>query len=388
MSKCSPYEVGTLLPEEIVSKTNRLPNPYPTADTSILSTNPSATYNRAQIVEATRRFNAILKATDLSQYPLLRARMNNTGHQFADYIGPFTSAPNITYAEVSEFLNEYNYTFGDFENAINNPSLEDGSPFETLLQNYNDSLSANNGCSIPSGLFSAVGNMFGQVRELVGQLNQGFDLLQGILRNFEQLIEGGIFGAINTLVQGIIDQLMSQIGALFQQITSLFQCLLGGYLQQLNNMANLAAQAFTDLPQLASSAINRIGLGMRQLQNFYSETNFENLRVDAERFLQTSLDQFEQLTPEIIDFVGQRFTRFAEQAQAYMDAPMQNFRTLMDRVYSEYRAIDAHSLQNTAAMANAGGVVIQPDQLNEIRARLVESANAFRNRQNGEGAIT
>lgn len=383
MSKCSPYIPGgsNLLPSEIVSLDNPMRNPYPTADQNILLVNPTANYTRPQIVDLVKRFNSILKVVDLSKYPLVRARITNTGNQFLEYsnpastipgIGPFDSAPAINYIEMSQFMNNYTYTFEQLENAISNYEATqdpDNGPFQQLLQDFNNNLNATGGCSIPSGLFGGIGNIFGKVREALDQLLNAFDMLTAIIQNFQQLIQGGIFDLLNNLINSLIQQGLGLLQSLFDQLMSMFDCVFGGIAQQVQSLTNLAAQTMQDLQFLGNSAMSRMGVRLRQLQEMASPQGQERLRLDAEEFLETAQAQFEVLTPDVIDFLGHRFTEFAEQAQQYMQRPVDEFRTLINNMHEQYRQIEATGLQNTALAVAMGATRLNPDEILNLRMR-------------------
>jgi hypothetical protein len=269
-------------------------------------------------------------------------------------------------------MNNYSYSFDMLENAIGNyeSTLDvNNGPFQQLLQDFNNNLNATGGCSIPSGLFGGIGNIFGRVQEALDQLLSAFDMLTAIVQNFQQLIEGGIFGIINSLIQQAIQQALGFLNSLFDQLMSMFDCVFGGIAQQVQNLTNLAAQTMQQLQFLGNGAMARMGVRLRQLQQMVSEQGQERFRLDAEEFLETTRAQFEVLTPDVIDFIGHRFTEFAEQAQQYMQRPVDEFRVLLNNMHEQYRQVEMTGVQNISDAVSMGATRLNPDEIINLRMR-------------------
>lgn len=378
MSDCPIYLPGEVPPNLVVSPNNPFEPAFSTRDDKILKKDPTATYNKATIVDMTRRFNSILKSIDLSNYPFIQARMTRNFDTIIGYIGE-TNVASLTYVELVDFLNDYGYTISDFETALAtyeplNPINVD-TPFQQFLKNFDGSLSKNRGCPIPGSIFGILDNLFSKVSSAIAALQNGFSLLQGLIRDFQQLTQGGIFDTINSLINSLLQQLFSKLNALLGGIFDFIDCLMNAYQSIVDNLINKTTQFMYEAKALSTGAMNFLSNEMAYLQQTFSNESMANLKADSEKRLNISMNQFEVLTEDVAAFVGARFTQYMEETKAHLDSRIARYQGVLNNSVNVYRQATEIGNRNAIDSAMYGARAYKEPEVAEMRDNLTMSGN-------------
>lgn len=378
MDKCTPFGAGNLLTTDLVPNDAIIEDFIQEIDQNILNADPTANYDLEAAATLARKFDATLKSVNLDKYPMIKLRLFGGGSKVNEYIGPVNSLPNITYLEMADFIYDSGYTFEAINNILDNPPIvvTPESPTDKLLKAFNNSLSSTNGCSIPSGLFGGIFNIFDKVKEAIGQLQSGFALFDAILKDFQQLVEGGIFDFLNNLIQGIIQSVLGKLNSLLNGIFSFFDCIFGGLKQELDNLVNKTAGLFNDLEHLGTGMSNMLGTRLGKVANLLSDETLEKFKKQAENFMDTTLGQFEELTEDVIDMVGYRYTKFMNETQKFLEKYVEDHKKVIETVAEKYKLIETLGLTNMVNAVTSGAIRIDAKEMLKLKKQLVHNANS------------
>lgn len=379
MKNCTPFGAGNLTTEDLIPNDAFVEDFIQEIDRNILNADPTANYDLEDAATLARKFDATLKSVNLDKYPMIKLRLFGGGSKVNEYIGPVGSLPNITYLEMADFIYDSGYTFEAINNILDNPPIvvTPESPTDKLLKAFNNSLSNTNGCSIPSGLFGGIFNIFDKVKEAIGQLQSGFALFDAILKDFQQLVEGGIFDFLNNLIQGIIQSVLGKLNSLLNGIFSFFDCIFGGLKQELDNLVNKTTGLFKDLEHLGMGMSNMLGTRLGKVANLLSDETLEKFKKQAENFMNTTLGQFEELTEDVIDMVGYRYTKFMNETQKFLENQVAGYKKTLDMVKDKYTKIEIQALEATVDAVTSGAVRIDLGKINGLVNRVTHSGNSL-----------
>lgn len=376
MKQCTPYGAGNLLTTDVVSNNATFEDFIQQVDTEITDVDPTANYDRDDIVLLSRKLDSTIRQVNLDPYPMVKLRLFGGGDNVSEYIGPVGALPNLTYLEVAEFLYDTGYTFETVNNILDefNP-LNPSQPIEQLLDSLNKSLSSTNGCSIPTGLFGGISSIFDKVKEAIGQLQSGFALFDAILKDFQQLIDGGIFDFLNNLIQGIIQSVMDKLNGLLDSIFSFFDCIFGGLKQELDNLLKKTTSIFSELEHLGPNMANMLGTRLNKVAKLLSDETLKKFKNQAENFMNDTLGQFEEMTEDVIDMVGYRFTKFMNETQKFLEGQVDGYKKVLETVVDKYKNIEIQGMENMIDAVTSGAIRINPNELGLLKKKLTHAAN-------------
>lgn len=373
MGNCPIYLPGEVPPSMIISLNNKVSSPYSTSDKNLLLIDPTVNYAKSEIINLTVKLNSILKSNDITNYPYISSRINRNFDKFDDYIGN-TVNYNLSYLEVAQFINDYGYSITDLEIAINSydalNGIDDSSSFGSFLSDYDNSLGSNKGCAIPTNIFGVLDNLFSKVSDAMGRLKEGFDLLSGMINNFQQLIQGGIFDLINNAISGLIQQFMAKLQSLMSGLTDFIDCLFNSYSAIMHNLSTKTAQFMHDAKSLSGGAFNFLGGELNKLQRTFSETDIKTLKENSKKQLDATLSQFEVVGDDVTEFVGARFTQYLTQVKHYMDSRIGQYNELLNNSVTAYKDVVTLGQKNAINSVMYGAKAFKEDAVAEMRENL------------------
>jgi hypothetical protein len=349
-------------------------------------TDPSARYNREQLIEVTSVFNRALRYTDLSNYPTIKNRLRNSLTESRDFSGQFNTIPYIEVADfitqVSFNINDFEYNLVEFDNVqtyqVNYPNLFISNftePYRNILDQYEGYLSNNANANASSGFCSTISNAFGQVMGIVSQIQAGVSLINGLLNDFRSLAEGGLSGLIENLINNFIGGILNQLNALRQQLLQTVENLVNTFMSQIEGLVSSISQLTQDIREFGYSVMNRLHSAINGVREFFSEFSIQRLRERIEEFVNDAAAQFEELTPENIALLLFRFCQFAEFLQSFFSSPLDAVRGYIGNLLNQRNLLLNAGLRETLRAAAFGGFRLDDEEIDRARDRLRDGVN-------------
>jgi hypothetical protein len=358
MTVCKPIALAVRYSDNIV-KMGEAPN-LDMFDIVAKQDNPADNFNPQSLLDITNALGAILPRTDTTKYPLVDSR--------------YKQSP-ILYSEVADFLKQTGLnpeqvaeTLKDFQTEINQSPLISNtqeriipntpSDVDVVLNQLEFYYSGNMALSISGGFCSAIANPFGKLLAALEALKFGGQLLDSLLSfSFD------------------LDALLSPLTTLKATLTKIVDSLKETLKAQVDGIVK-SAQAFVkSVKQGAKKILKKLQKMASNIKNFFEGDSMDKLKDKIGDFVQKSMDQFKEMTPETIALLLFRFCQFTEMIQNFMKSPVDALKNFAVILQTEMTVLKTVSENRAKDAVNAGAVRLDDDGIKEIKARIVRALN-------------
>lgn len=418
MSVCKPiYPDGTL-------RKDNLPQIPSFENLNRAWKDPTLRYDMEQVKVLNVLNNALLLSVDLTPYPTLKERFEQsaiTDEEYADFI--FDSGNNPESIK-DLFLADFpvQFDFNELTDLLGGVQpLPDGAIFVpdpgstgvTPDETANTGIGGTTGPIIDSGnpdlddiefvpidkFIPGVGytdlTTWKEGPELQDYLNQldfyyadsySAVINSGICKSFTNpfakiasliAAAAGLAGGLPSLlgkIQSIVDKIKNfSIKSLISDLAGKLQGLIDG---AINAVTSLQAQMMSKLASLQSSVANFIkdnpaggqrifeffNRKIQQIKEFLSEANINAMKDKVKNILEMNQNQFEDLLPAVVNLLALKACGVGNFIDFLMQDPINRVKDLLDRTTLTYSMQEAKSLIVTNEALNAGAVRINPSQ--------------------------
>jgi len=328
--------------------------------------NPVAGYNQDQLLSTTKQLTTALRRSNLQQYPYLESRVQQSPILFpevADFLNQSSSDIATVQATANEFI-EYSATVNNGYDIIQ------PNDFSTDYKNTLDQLEfyyvGNLANSISGGFCGVFGNVFGKLLGILGAIEAGLDLIANLL-------------SIDLTFLFKLAKLKLSIEALKKKLLAIVDKLKETFLNQIKNIVKQFENIANDIVNTVESIKETIRKRINDVKSFFEDGSIDGIKEKIEEFIQKSIDQFEELTPENIALLLFRFCQFAELIQGFMKGPIDGIQRLAVAVTVEKEILDSLSLRETEKAVEAGAVRLSEKEIPEVKAQLKRAFSGVNN---------
>lgn len=323
--------------------------------------NPLAGYDGKQLKEATGLLIRSLPKLTLTDYPYLKER--------------YGQSP-ITFTELADFLNQsstniddFAEEFGKFEVFTSGPvnlpvsSVNTPSGIKALLSQLEFYYAVNLANSISGGFCSAFPNVFGKIAALVSLIQLGQSILDK-LKGFD----------LKYLIKKIKEKL--KIEVLKKMLTDIVDKVKDAILKQVEGIVSQFKGFVNDLKAGAEKIAQSIQKKINSVKSFLQDFSLDKLKDKIKGFIDKSIGQFEELTPDAIALLLFRFCQFSELIQGFMKSPVDGLKAMVAGIAAQEAILKSVGLEETNKAVEAGAVRITPDARRNARDNLRAAVNA------------
>lgn len=338
--------------------------------------NPINRFDRNTLVAASQSLNRTIRLVNLGNYPFLSSRV-------------FQS--NILYPEVADFLIQSNFDLDDFQSIVNNfesyvsasnltPPLNiNRNPVNPLisqpnnytgpgevpvdyigvlneLENYYAENIAN---TVAGGFCGAFANPFNQILQAVATIQLGTDLLSKLL-NFS------------------LDDLFNKLDTLKEKLLTIVDQLKNSLINQVQSIVSNIATQVESFGRGANRAFNVIWRRLQNVQSFLENFSIDNIKSQIEEFINQSVAQFEELTPEAIALLMFRFCQFSELIQSFMKSPVDALSGYVNSLFGQQQILSQFSREETGRAVRAGAVRLSEAGILDAQSRMSNATSEGR----------
>lgn len=315
-------------------------------DLLLQQANPTAGFDRGALLSSAGNLTRTLRNIDIGNgdYPFLNQR--------------FQQSP-ILYTEVADFLQQSSIDIDDFDadiaqfqEFIKGPVTLPVSPANTALGSgttgINNILSQlefyyaqNLANSISAGFCGSFGNVFGKINQLIALIQLGESLLDK-LKSFD----------LTYLIKQIKEKLKLEI--LKEMLLKIVDKVKDAILGQIEGVVT----QFTNFANNIQSNVEQIGQAIQKKMNdvkaFMQDFTLDKLKDKIKEFIDKSVAQFEDLTPDAIALLLFRFCQFSELIQGFMKSPLDGIKTFVAGVIAQEAILKSMGLEETSKAVQAG----------------------------------
>jgi hypothetical protein len=328
--------------------------------------NPLAGFDRGKLLTTTGSLTRSLRNVNLASYPYLQQR--------------FAQSP-ILYTEVADFLNQSSTDIDDMTSELTNfQNYTNSGPVVLPVQpaNVPSGLSkilsqlefyyaANLANSISGGFCSAFPNVFGKIAALVSLIQLGESILDKLKGFFSE-------NPLEYLIKQIKEKLKIEI--LKKMLLDIVDKVKDAVLQQIDSVVSQVKGFVNDLKAGAQKIEQAIQKKINDVKAFMQDFTLDKLKDKIKGFIDKSIAQFEELTPDAIALLLFRFCQFSELIQGFMKSPLDGIKALAASVVAQEAILKSAGLEETAKAVEAGAVRITDEARRNARSRLRDAANS------------
>ena len=327
--------------------------------------NPLAGFNRGKLVNTAGNLTRALRNVSLVDYPFLNQR--------------FEQAP-ILYTEVADFLNQSSTDVNDFDDdlsefnnftqgPVNLPVVPANVPsnVKTHLSQLEFYYASNLANSISGGFCGAFPNVFGKIASIIALIQLGQSLLDKLKGFFSD-------NPLEYLINQIKEKLKIEI--LKKMLLDIVDKVKEAVLQQIEGVVSQVKGFFNDLQGGTQKLEQMIQKKVNDIKAFMQDFTLDKLKDKFKEFIDKSIKQFEELTPDAIALLLFRFCQFSELIQGFMKSPLDGLKALAAGVAAQETILKSVGLEETAKAVEAGAVRITPEARRNARSRLRDATNA------------
>lgn len=326
--------------------------------------NPLAGYDGKQLQEAAGLLTRSLRKVSLAEYPFLAKR--------------YSQSP-ILYTEVADFLNQSSTNINDFTEELGNfqtftsgpvnlpvSGLNTPSGLKKILSQLEFYYAANLANSISGGFCSAFPNVFGKIAALVSLIQLG----QSILEKLKSFAGGN---PLEYLIKQIKEKLKIEI--LKKMLLDIVDKVKEAVLKQVDGIVSQFKGFVNDLKADAERIAQSIQKKINNVKAFLQDFSLDKLKEKIKGFIDKSIAQFEELTPDAIALLLFRFCQFSELIQGFMKGPVDGLKALVAGIAAQEAILKSAGLEETAKAVEAGAPRITPEARRNARERLRAAVN-------------
>ena len=353
---CTPTTLGARYADSILTE-GRIPE----VDFGAIirsQQDPSSAYNRQTLLQVTGKLNKLLPRTDLSDYPFLDSRRQQT---------------YIFYPEIADFLNQSGYDI----NAVN-----DALGSYDIVVDQNPLFDNNSTIKVDQELVPEfVQNLFGQMefyyaQNMANSVSGGFCSALSAPFGLISKILAGV--SIFTNLKSLITDLVSSFGS-----KSLIDVLKDKLLEIVKKVKEAIEKQVEAIVQKFTSVINQLSAGVRNIEkrlkrmkknieNFFSDFSIEKIGEKIGQFIDDSMDGFEELDGASIALLLFRFCQFAETLQSFLKGPVDGLRTFAASLAYEETLVNSLSKRETREAVRNGAVRLDDAGIEQGKNRITK----------------
>jgi len=282
---------------------------------------------------------------DSNEYPILDNRINR---------GP------ITAFELSDFLNEYNYTPADYTDKCNR---NDSNLFFQFDSYYGESFANSvlgGFCNSLDNIFAALDAFFDVLGEIGKIITDALEFLSKI-RNLEDFLKSAIEKlTVKALIEKIKEKLIEQVTKAFDKVA-----------QQIENF-NIEGIIGNIDTFLHENIVKKIMTTREEMCLFFNDENKDTLKKKVKDLIDYVVGLFENPGLEEILLMIKRFCGFASQIEALLNAIKQPLSTYSNKYFIISQRLKIISNMNTAGAVEAGAVRFSDEKRKEEINRIEE----------------
>lgn len=343
--------------------------------------NPLAGFDSGKLTSTAGNLTRGLRKINLTPYPFLKQR--------------FEQSP-ILYTEVADFLNQSSLNTDDlaeelgefqtFTNSgpVNLPVQPANVPsgMKKILSQLEFYYAANLANSVSGGFCSSFPNVFGKITALISLIQLGQDLLAKLKDFFSD-------NPLEYLLKQIKEKLKIEI--LKKMLLDIVDKVKEAVLQQIDSVVSQVKGFVNDLKAGAQRIEQAIQKKVNDVKAFMQDFTLDKVKEKIGEFVDKSIKQFEELTPDAIALLLFRFCQFSELIQGFMKSPLDGIKALAANLVAQEAILKSAGLEETAKAVEAGAVRITEDARRNARSRLRDAVNArsrTRDRSGGRSSST
>ena len=336
------------------------------ADLLERQSNPVAGYDQDQLLATTKQLTVALRRSNLSQYPYLESRVKQSP---------------ILFTEIADFLNQSSSdistvqnvatNFVEYSSSVNNgysiiQAIDFSPGYQNILEQLEFYYVGNLANSISGGFCGVFGNVFGQTLTAIAAIEAGSSLLDNLLSTdlsflFKLASLKASIETMKTKLFEIVDKLKD---TLLSQVDNI--------VKQFENLTQDIANTVESIKEVIRKRINDV-------KSFFEDGSIDSIKEKIGEFIQNSIDQFEELTPENIALLLFRFCQFSELIQGFMKGPIDGLQRLAVAVTIEKEILDSLSLTETQRAVSAGAVRLSEREIPGLKAQLKRAFSSVSN---------
>ena len=298
--------------------------------------------------------NVVVK-TIADTYTLFNNYDSVTKHEDYPYLSDRLTRTFITPSEYAEFLNTSKITIDDATKITTGKISTVGVTlyFDQLDYYYNE-----NFANSKTGGFCS--SFAGGLMQLLGLISAGANLISQLKNGVAAFIAQ--LTSIKNLLTGLVDQIKKFM------------------LQQMQNVIAQVTKLVAGFNSMATFFYNKA----RQVKDFFSDLNMDNLKAKIESLISQLAGGYEKLTPEVIAYLLYRFCQLAELVTNFMKSPVDGLKAIATNFAAQKLALSNFSNNSKLNAVNAGGYRMDPFEVARMRDAAAERINAGGNMPNGE----
>jgi len=356
---CKPTTIASRYSESVI-QSGFAPS-FDIVDILNKEANPADSYNSATLLRLSQNLNTTVIASNTSTFKLLNSRYQQSPILFSE-VADFLDQSGLNIDQVDTTLNDYQNTLVPNEFVPFDSIPSDVKDVYSQLEFYYSENMAN---SISGGLCSAIANPFDKLLPLLDVLTFAGSILDTIL-SFD------LASLLNPL-----DALKSKLEELVEELKKTLE-------KQVDGIVKSATQFVNNIKAGAEKMIKKIKRMINNVKNFLNDMTVDNIKEKIKEFVDNSVDQFKELTPNAIALLLFRFCQFTEMMQAFMMGPVNALRQFAVNLTLQEQIIDKIGEYRTKDAVNAGAVRLDEKGVDQAKKRLIESRNSSANKQDGE----
>lgn len=308
--------------------------------------NPANKYDRDDLLEISKKVTALKNNTILNNYPSVSDRLQQR---------------DFTYIEVADFLQQSGFTSDKLKIVLNAVDSTNTVTFTTsgdvsqLLNQLEAYITNNIAASVNSGTCSALQIPFTKATELLTKLQDSADRVKRGLATTSSII--GELNSIRSVLMKIVDKVRDILLSKIEQ----FKGQIAGFVAQARGMGMQLLTKFRSMVEDAKA--------------FLEDLSIEYIKIRIDEFLVKAVQQFEELTPDVLSLLFFKFCQFSEMIQSFMEAPVKALQKTVNRFSDTNRRLETHGMTITEQVAANGGVRLRSREIDESRKRMTRLAN-------------
>lgn len=332
---------------------------------------PTQSFNRDDLRTVGLLNNVLLESKDLSEYPALESRYNQgpiSDQEFADFM--IQNGLAIEFVQetfVKDFPIEVNPVQlrqmvsslsenDESDQGRNVTGTRDPQNIERILSLQNSYYAGSFSSSFNVSLCSNFTNPFASIIPALASAANLVDSLSSLIADINDFSLVSIIQDLVGKVNSFKEQLVSQIDAIKDQM-----------LNKLNVISDKANRLFNQLASIPKATYKFIQKKVNQAKRFFSDENLNSIKDKARNLLDQSINQFESLLPDALNFILLKACGLSSLIEQLMSDPVNRVQSLVDNYSQSRESISVHTIQTRNNVRSLGAPRISTKESAETR---------------------
>jgi len=318
--------------------------------------NPIDRFDRDALVEASKGFNGTIRRVDLTNYPYVESRVAQGDILYPEF-GDFLIQAGYSLDVVTAVVNDFPVvTYDVTTNSVDIlPVANIPVGYAEIISHLELHYSENIANTISGGFCGAFSNPFSQILKAVATIQLGVNLLDK-LANFS------------------LEDLFDQLGTLKTKLIAIVDGLKETLVQQVQAIADNATQLLSGIGRQTNRLLKSVHSRIQNVRSFLDDLTIESIKSEIEKFVNQSVDQFEELTPEAIALLMFRFCQFAELIQSFMKSPIDVLSVYVSGIVEEHIRLEAFGNDRSRSATQAGAVRLSEAGIQDGQSRMAAAS--------------